>query len=453
LTDDDADVRHAAVTCLGAIDAQGEAAAIQALDADPIYRVRAAAREVLSRWKLAGDVGLGDDKMMNLLDRLLTAVVGQQADDLVMAASRQPYVKKLGKMEPLSKTVLTDDQVRAILFPHLTAQQLDALAEGKDVDFSYEVVSRNLRFRGHVFNQSTGIGAVFRSVKNDVPEIDNLGLPAIVKQLAGWKHGLVLVGGPTGSGKSTTLAAIIDQINRTTGCHIVSIEDPIEVVHGRKMALINQREVGTHTPSFDSALRSALRQDPDVLLVGELRDLQTISFAVTAAETGHLVFATVHTVSADTSIDRLINAFPVGQQPQVRSMLAETLRAVVCQHLLRRADGKGRAIAVEVMLNNDAVANMIRKGKTYQIAQVIQSSRDVGMQSMDAELVRLVKAGVVTHEEAYAKALDKKAFETQAAAAAQKASPPGASIPPEPAKVPAPPSALPRSANVNVSRG
>jgi twitching motility protein PilT len=450
LQDDDADVRLAAVQCLGAIDARDQAEGLTALDADPIYRVRAAAREVLARWNLTAEIATADEKTMNMLDRLLTAVSGQQADDLVLSASRQPYVKKLGKMEPLSKTVLTDEQVRAILFPHLSAQQLEMLEHGKDVDFSYEVVSRNLRFRGHVFNQNTGMGAVFRIVKNEIPNIENLGLPPLVKQFASWKNGLVLVGGPTGSGKSTTLAAIIDQINRTHAYHIVSIEDPIEVVHTRRQSLINQREVGTHTPSFNNALRSTLRQDPDVLLVGELRDLQTISFAVTAAETGHLVFATVHTVSADTSIDRLINAFPAGQQPQVRSMLAETLRAVVCQHLLRKADGKGRAIAVEVMVNNDAIANMIRKGKTFQIPQVIQSSRDVGMQSMDSELARLVKAGVVTQEEAYAKAIDKKAFETQILAAQKAAVPVGAQPGADAAKGPGP---LSRAPAANVTRG
>ena len=426
VTDDDPDVRLAAIHCLAAIDGRAEGEALRQLEVDPIFRVRSAARELLARWGLTAE-GAGEDKTMNLLDRLLAAVHAQQADDLILSAGRQPYMKRLGKMEPLSKTVLSDEQVRAILFPHLSAAQLEEIDEARDVDFSYEVLSRNLRFRGHVFSQQTGIGAVFRIVKNEIAELENLGLPPIVNQLATMKNGLVLVGGPTGSGKSTTLAAIIDSINRNQALHIVSIEDPIENVHTRKRSLINQREVGTHTPSFENALRATLRQDPDVLLIGELRDLATISFAVTAAETGHLVFGTVHTVSADTTIDRLINAFPAGQQPQVRSMLAATLRVVLCQHLLRRADGQGRAIAVEVMVNNDAVSNMIRKGKAFQIPQVIQSSRDIGMQSMDSELVRLVKAGIVSQEEAYAKASDKKAFETAVAppkAAAGAAEPP-----------------------------
>jgi twitching motility protein PilT len=453
VVDDDPDVRFAAVECLGAIDARDQAQVLGQLEADPVFRVRSAAREVLVRWDMTAELGVqpNEDKSMNLLDRLLTAVQMQGADDLVLQAARQPYVKKLGKMEPLSKTVLSDEQVRAILFPHLTVPQLEALEVGRDVDFSYEVVSRGLRFRGHVFSQQTGISGVFRIVKNEIPNIENLGLPQIVKSFAGLKNGLVLVGGPTGSGKSTTLAAMIDTINREDALHIVSIEDPIEVVHTRKKSLINQREVGTHTPSFSNALRATLRQDPDVLLVGELRDLQTISFAVTAAETGHLVFGTVHTVSADTTIDRLINAFPAGQQPQVRSMLAETLRAVVCQHLMRKADGTGRVIAVEVMVNNDAIANMIRKGKAFQIPQVIQSSKDLGMQSMDSELVRLVKAGVVSQEEAYAKANDKKTFETAVAPAKAAGAPSGpTSAAPEAAKA-AQPAAAQRPPRASMS--
>ncbi len=436
VTDDDPDVRLAAVHCLAAIDARSEAEALAALDDDDVFRVRSAARELLARWNMTPE-GATEDKTMNLLDRLLSAVQAQQADDLVLAAERQPYVKRLGKMEALSKTVLTDEQVRAILFPHLSMGQLEELEQGRDVDFSYEVVSRGLRFRGHVFSQQTGIGAVFRIVKNEIPDLENLGLPAIAKTFATMKNGLVLVGGPTGSGKSTTLAALIDSINRNQGLHIVSIEDPIEVVHTRKQSLINQREVGTHTPSFTNALRATLRQDPDVLLIGELRDLATIAFAVTAAETGHLVFGTVHTVSADTTIDRIINAFPAAQQPQVRSMLAETLRVVLCQHLLRRADGQGRVIAVEVMVNNDAISNMIRKGKAFQIPQVIQSSKDSGMQSMDSELVRLVKAGIVTQEEGYAKANDKKTFET---AVAPPKPAPGAPEAPKPLAQPQRPS-------------
>jgi twitching motility protein PilT len=221
----------------------------------------------------------------------------------------------------------------------------------------------------------------------------------------------VLVGGPTGSGKSTTLAALIDSINRNTKRHVISMEDPIEVLHKSQQGLVNQREIGTHTRSSTSALRSTLRQDPDVILVGEMRDLPTISFAVTAAETGHLVFGTLHTVSADTTVDRIINAFPHAQASQVRSMLSDSLRAVVCQYLIPRRNGGGRCLAVEVLLNTDAVANMIRKGKTHQIPSIIATSRELGMRAMDGELKRLHDDGVISAEDAFMRAAHKKEFE------------------------------------------
>src|SRR5438105_6101621 len=225
------------------------------------------------------------------------------------------------------------------------------------------------------------------------------------------KNGVVLVGGPTGSGKSTTLAALIDYINRTSARHIMSLEDPIEVVHPRQLSLVNQREIGTHSKSFARALRSTLRADPNVILVGEMRDLTTIEFTVTAADTGHLVFGTVHTVSAATTVDRLVSGFPPGQQAQVRSTLADSLRAVVCQHLLKERNGPGRVLALEILLNNDAVANMIRKGKSYQLPSLIATSHEQGMQLMDADLLRLLKEGRISAEDAYMKATTKKNFE------------------------------------------
>jgi twitching motility protein PilT len=281
----------------------------------------------------------------------------------------------------------------------------------RDVDFSLALKSEGLRFRANVFRQMPGLSAVFRIVKDRIPVLEELGLPSVVKSFAEMKNGLVLVGGPTGSGKSTTLAGIIDHINRTSSRHIVTLEDPIEVMHKQKKCLINQREVGTHTASFENALRATLRQDPDVILVGEMRDLATVQFAVTASETGHLVLGTLHTVSVDTTVDRLVSLFPPGQQPQVRSLLADTLRAVMCQYLIKRKDGQGRVTAVEVMINNEAVANLIRKGKTFQIPSVIATQRDAGMQSMDGDLERLFKAGLVSAEEAYMKAANKKNFE------------------------------------------
>ena len=412
LSDPDPNVRLAVVQCLEALDDRTQAAALQPLEADPSPAVRRAVGEVLSRWSLVeGARHVSLEESGSLLDRYLVAVFQGGADDLLLAAERVPYVKRLGEMRPLEDRVLSAEEVKALLLPRLSVAQRQAVEALKDVDFSYEVKSHGLRFRSHVFVQMTGLAAVFRIVKSEIPHIEKLGLPPVVLTFGQLSHGLVLVGGPTGSGKSTTLAAIIDHVNRTQPRHIVTIEDPVEVLHTRKRSLINQREVGTHTRSFEGALRSILRQDPDVILVGEMRDLPTIAFAVTAAETGHLVLGTVHTVSADTSVDRLINVFPPNQQPQVRSMLADSLKAVICQNLLTRKDGKGRLLAVEVMLNNDAVSNLIRKGRSFQIPSVIMTSREQGMQSMDSELSRLVREGLVHADDAFMRAIDKKAFE------------------------------------------
>jgi twitching motility protein PilT len=307
----------------------------------------------------------------------------------------------------------------------LSAQQVDDLAQLRDVDLSYRVPFDGSRFRANIFRQIHGVAAVFRVVRGHIPGLDELGLPPVVRALGELPNGLVLVGGPTGSGKSTTLAALIDRINRTSARHIITFEDPIEVVHPRAKGLVNQRELGTHTRSFGAALRATLREDPDVILVGEMRDLATISFAVSVAETGHLVLGTVHTVSADTTLDRLVNAFPAGSQDQVRAMLASSLRAVVCQYLLPRADGRGRVLAAEVMVNNDAVANLIRKGKAHQLPAVITTSRAEGMQSMDAELLRLYNNSVITAETAYSKARNKKEFEALAPPAPRRPEGPG----------------------------
>jgi twitching motility protein PilT len=336
--------------------------------------------------------------------------LGRQADDLFLHAGRPPSIKRLGKVELLGSTVLDAQAIRELLLPHLSHDQRLALEAKRDVDFSYQLAERDQRFRVNVFAHYTGLGAVFRAVRDEIAGLDALGVPAIVRSFAELPHGLVLVGGPTGAGKSTTLAALIDHMNRSSSRHIVTIEDPIEVVHKRVRSLINQRELGSHTRSFQAALRSTLRQDPDVILVGELRDLDTIAFAVTAAETGHLVLGTVHTSAADATLDRLINAFPTKQQSQVRSMLAESLRAVTCQYLVRTPEG-GRALAVEVMINNEAIRSLIRKGKTFQIPSIIATSREHGMQLMDSELLRLVKEGRADLDDAYPKVLDKRAFE------------------------------------------
>jgi twitching motility protein PilT len=413
LLDSDPDVRLAAVRYLGDLDAREHAGPVHTLGEDPVARVRTAARAVLERWAIvAGGTDASMDPNAGYLDRLLLGMVQSSGDDLVVAGGRAPYIKVLGRMRPFANGTLTEDQVVSLLHPLLSKEQLTELDALRDVDFSYEVKTTGQRFRGHVFRQMSGLSAVFRTVNAQVPELERLGLPSIVTSLASSKNGLVLVGGPTGSGKSTTLAAIIDHINRTSSSrHIVTLEDPIEVVHHRKGCLINQREVGTHTRSFAAAMRSVLRQDPDVILVGEMRDLAMVSFAVTAAETGHLVLGTVHTSSADTTVDRLVNVFPSGQQPQIRTMLAESLQGVLCQHLIPRKDGPGRALALEVMINNDAISNLIRKGKSFQIPSVVATSREAGMQSMDSELMRLYRDGRIAAEEAYLRASDKKSFE------------------------------------------
>lgn len=409
----DADLSRAALDCLEALGDTSQTPRVMPLTDHPNYAVRSRAREVVRRWNLDAEFNEWDgDERMNALDRMLWAMVKAGGDDLLLGAGRRPYIKRMGETTPLVKNTFSDEQLRAILYPQLSDAQITALEEGlEDVDFSYEVKSAALRFRANVLRQHSGIAAVFRVVRNEIPAFEDLGLPPRVGTFGDLGHGLVLVGGPTGSGKSTTLAAIIDYINRTYRRHIITLEDPIEVIHSPKSSLVNQRELGSHSVDFRSALRSTLREDPDVILVGEMRDIDTISFAISAAETGHLVFGTVHTTSADTSVDRIINAFPVGKQPQVRSILASSLRAVVCQYLVPRKDDQGRVPAVEVMINSEAIANLIRKGKTYQIPNVIATSRELGMQAMDTDLVRLVRQGVVAPEEGYMRAVNKKDFE------------------------------------------
>jgi twitching motility protein PilT len=375
--------------------------------------VRLEARGLLHAWAMSAGPEPAADGKLSALDRLLTAVVRAEGDDLILKPGYQPFVKRLGKTVPLAANVLSADQVKAVLMPHLSMAQVDELRAMRDVDFSYQLQSAGLRFRANVFQEVGGIAAVFRVIQGTLLDLNALGLPPLVATFKDFKGGMVLVGGPTGAGKSTTLAALIDAINSTSARHVISLEDPIEVAHRRKRSLINQREIGSHTRSFDDALRATLREDPDVILVGEMRDFPTISFAVTAAETGHLVLGTVHTTSASSSVDRLVTACPAAQQDDVRSMLAGSLRAVVCQFLLPRADRPGtRVLAAEVMVNNDAIANLIRKNKTFQIPSVIATSREQGMQLMDTELMRLHKEGVISAEEAYLKAANKKDFES-----------------------------------------
>ncbi|HUJ24778.1 MAG TPA: PilT/PilU family type 4a pilus ATPase, partial [Myxococcales bacterium] len=403
------DVRFMAVKFLDKFDLNDHATVVAKLNDDPHLKVRQAARELMARWRITaqGNAALA----VPLLDRLLVRLANEEGDDLIVASGKPVYMKKVGRVSPLTQGPLDEEQVKALLMPHLSTEQVMELQALQDVDYSHEVKSEGLRFRANIFQQLGGLSGVFRRIRGTLPEFEKLGLPPLVRTFGDLKNGLVLVGGPTGSGKSTTLAALIDYINRTASRHIISLEDPIEVIHKRKQSLVTQREVGTHTRSFAAALRSTLREDPNVILVGEMRDLPTIEFTVIAAETGHLVFGTVHTVSAATTVDRIVSAFPPGQQEQVRSTLADSLRAVVCQYLMKEKSGPGRVLAVELLINNEAVSNLIRKGKAFQLPSIISTSREQGMQMMDNDLMRLLREGKITAEDAYVKAVSKKDFE------------------------------------------
>ncbi len=414
LASGDEDVQVAALRCLKAFGSTRHADTIRASLKDPSSTVRALARDVLQELQARLDAPAGPAvDTLSFLDKLLVAVSQRNCDDLILAPGRQPYVTRYGSVAVLAKDVLRAEDVAGMLLRHLSPQQVRGVRAGREADFSYVIPEHDLRFRVNVFEQLGGLGAVFRIVRGTIPRIEDLGVPPVVQGLADLKNGLVLVGGPTGSGKSTTLAAIINEINRTSARHIVTFEDPIEVVHRRDLSIVNQREIHTHTGELDQALRGTLRQDPDVILIGEMRDLPTIAFAVTAAETGHLVFGTIHTSSAALTVDRLINAFPPGQHDQVRTMIAGSLNAVICQYLLPRRDAPGRCLAVEVMLNNDAISNLIRKGKTFQIPSIMATSREAGMQLMDSELARLCDEGKISAEDAYMKAVSKKDFESR----------------------------------------
>jgi len=415
LTDENPDVRFAALRFLDKFGKPDQATGILPLVQDKDIRVRQLAGTILDRWKIDYTSRVMEEKKsVPLLDRLLMALHKAGGDDLILIPENPPYMKKHGEITPITATVLPLARLQAMIQPVLNPGQLQDLKNLIDVDFSYEIRTENLRFRSNIFASHTGISAVFRTIKGDVFKLEELGLPSVIGSFGDFKNGLVLVGGPTGSGKSTTLASIISNIISTSRRNVISIEDPIEVVHKPMMGIISQREVGVHTPTFNHALKMTLREDPDVILVGEMRDLATIQFAITASETGHLVFGTVHTVSADSSVDRLINAYPPEAQEQIRSTLADSLRAVLCQYLLRRKDQPGRVLASELMINNSAVSNLIRKGKTFQIPSVIATGKEQHMQSMDTSLMELLKKGMISAEEAYLKARDKTDFEEAA---------------------------------------
>lgn len=347
---------------------------------------------------------------MARIDGLFKMLKDQGASDLHLSTGSPPIFRLHGEMEKSNFKSLSHEETKAILYEILTERQKRDFEEKKDLDFAYEIPGL-ARFRGNMFMQHKGIAAVFRIIPSKILSADDLGLPEGIRKMTNLKKGLVLVTGPTGSGKSTTLAAMIDLINSTRREHILTLEDPLEFIHPSKQSLLNQRQIGEHSESFTAALRAALREDPDVILVGEMRDLETISLAMTAAETGHLVYGTLHTNSAAKTIDRIIDAFPRDSQEQVRTMLSESLRGVICQQLLRTADGKGRVAALEIMVGTPAIGNLIREGKTFQIPSIIQTAKKEGMQLMDQHLLDLLKMRKIAAEEAYRCAADKKQFE------------------------------------------
>lgn len=346
---------------------------------------------------------------MMKLGELLERAVRAGASDMHLTAGHFPLMRLHGKVQNIADEKLSNGFLSDLLMNILTDEQRAHLHEEKELDFAYEIDALS-RFRVNIFFQMRGLGAAFRTIPTQILSLRELDMPESLYVLSREKKGLVLVTGPTGSGKSTTLAAMIDLINTERADHILTIEDPIEYTHRPKQSLVNQRELGAHTRSFSNALRSALREDPDVILVGEMRDLETISLAITAAETGHLVFATLHTKSAAETVDRVIDVFPSDQQGQIRTMLSNTLQGVVAQRLLPRADQPGRVAAVEVMVATPAIRNLIRENKTHQIHSAIQTGKREGMQTMDSVLADLYQAGRILKEEALREAHDKNLF-------------------------------------------
>ncbi len=337
---------------------------------------------------------------MAKIDEILALMADREASDLHLASGSAPYLRIHGQMVKLNYKAVSPEVCKGLILEILSEYQRQIFLEEWDLDCSYSIRGVG-RFRVNAFIQRNGCGAVFRRIPEEIKTITELGLPESLADQLNLSEGLILVTGPTGSGKSTTLAALINAINVKERAHIITIEDPIEFVHHNQQSLINQREVSSHTKSFHQALRAALREDPDVILVGEMRDLETISLALTAAETGHLVFATLHTNSATKTLDRIIDAFPEGQQAQIRVQLSESLRAVIAQTLVRRSEGEGRVAVVEVLINTPAVANLIREGKTFQIHSSMQTGQGQGMVTFEASMGNLVRKGLVSRQDGH----------------------------------------------------
>ena len=346
---------------------------------------------------------------MAKIDAFFQLMHEQGASDLHLVSGQQPVIRIRGDLERIKFDVLTNEGLKLLLYEITPENKIKVFEETGDVDFAYEIPGL-ARYRANFFQQKYGIAAVFREIPSTILTCTQLALPPVIPKLAQLPRGLILVTGPTGSGKSTTLAAIIDEANRTRKDHIITVEDPIEFVHQSQSCVVNHREVGVHTKSFSAALRGALREDPDIILVGELRDLETISLAVEAASTGHLVFGTLHTTSAPKTVDRIIEVFPSSEQMQIRSTLADGLRAVIAQVLFKRIDVKGRCAAMEILIATAAVRNLIRESKTFQIPSMMQTGKKYGMQLLDDAIMDLVSKGWISGEEAYNKANDKTKF-------------------------------------------
>jgi len=346
---------------------------------------------------------------MAQIDQFLKVLVEKGGSDLHLTTGSPPVMRVHGHLQRFKFRELSAKDMETLVYEIMEEEWRTRFLERMDYDFAYEIEGL-ARFRVNVFWQKKGLGAVFRTIPAEIMTADELGLPDAVRRMCALTKGLVLVTGPTGSGKSTTLAAMVDLINETRPEHILTIEDPIEFVHENKKCLVNQREILTNTKSFANALRAALREDPDVILVGEMRDRETIELGITAAETGHLVFGTLHTNSAPKTVDRIIDVFPVDQQEQIRAMLAESIKGVISQVLLRRKGGKGRMAAQEIMIGTGAVRNLIRENKVHQIPSMIQTGKKDGMQLLDQHILEFLMAGEITAREAYKKCHNKEAF-------------------------------------------
>ncbi|MEA1932875.1 MAG: type IV pilus twitching motility protein PilT [Thermodesulfobacteriota bacterium] len=346
---------------------------------------------------------------MAQIDAFFKLMNDQGASDLHMVSGQQPILRIRGDMERVKYKVLENDELKAMVYEIISEEKIKVFEETGDVDFGYEIAGL-ARYRGNLFMQKYGVGSVFREIPSDILTCEQLGLPKVISKLASLPKGMVLVTGPTGSGKSTTLAAIVDEVNKTRSDHILTVEDPIEFVHKSQKCIVNHREVGLHTKSFGAALRGALREDPDIILVGEMRDLETIALAMEAAMTGHLVFGTLHTLNASKTVDRVIEIFPADQQAQVRSTLADALKAVVSQNLFKRVDIKGRCAALEILICTPAVRNLIREGKTYQIPSAMQTGKKFGMQTLDDAIMEFLQKGWISPEAAYTNCIEKNKF-------------------------------------------